>query len=210
VTLVDFVSAYGYAAVLAGTLLEGESILLLAGFAAHQGHLSLEVVLLIAFVGGTLGDQVFFWIGRHWGGLLLERSPLARARTARVAALLQRCDAALVFGIRFMYGLRIAGPVAMGALGVKAGRFALFNALGAAVWAVVIGGGGYLLGHSLEAFLGDLERYEGAIFGGALALIALAFLAHRALHHWKARQVQRAGLRCSRARRFAATEPPAG
>jgi membrane protein DedA with SNARE-associated domain len=191
-TLVEFVSTYGYVAVLAGTLLEGESILLLAGFAAHQGHLSLELVLLVAFIGGTIGDQVFFWIGRRWGGQLLERSPLARARTARVGLLLQRWDAALVFGIRFMYGLRIAGPIAMGALGVSSTRFAVFNALGAAVWAVLIGGAGYLLGHSLQAWLGDIERYEGVIFWGALAAIALAFVAHRAVQSIKLRRLNRA------------------
>ncbi|MEJ8838032.1 DedA family protein [Ramlibacter sp. AN1133] len=191
-SLIAFVGTYGYLAVLLGTLLEGESILLLAGFAAHQGHLSLELVLLIAFFGGAVGDQVFFWIGRRWGGLLLARSPMVRERTARVGALLKRWDAALVFGIRFLYGLRIAGPVAMGALGVNAGRFTLFNALGAAVWAVVIGGGGYLLGHSLEVFLGDLQRYEGAIFGGALAVAALGFLAHRGLQHVRAKRLRRA------------------
>jgi membrane protein DedA with SNARE-associated domain len=180
-TLVEFVTAYGYAAVLAGSLLEGETILLLAGFAAHQGHLSLQAVLVIAFVGGTLGDQVFFWIGRRWGGVLLQ-SPSVRPRADIVAALLKRWDASLVFGIRFLYGLRIAGPVAMGALGFSPRRFAMFNAFGAAVWAVVIGGAGYLLGHSLEAWLGDLERYESAIFWGASGVIAAGLLAHRVVH----------------------------
>jgi membrane protein DedA with SNARE-associated domain len=55
---------HGYLAVLIGSLLEGETILVLAGFAAHQGHLSLPLVLAIAFVGGTFGDQIFFWLGR--------------------------------------------------------------------------------------------------------------------------------------------------
>ena len=55
-TLIEFVAAYGYLAVLLGTLLEGETVLLLAGFAAHQGHLAIHWVLLIAFIGGTLGD----------------------------------------------------------------------------------------------------------------------------------------------------------
>jgi membrane protein DedA with SNARE-associated domain len=191
-SLAEFVSTYGYAAVLAGTLLEGEGILLLAGFAAHQGHLSLELVLLLAFAGGTVGDQVFFWIGRHWGGLLLQRSPLARARTAHIGVLLKRWDAALVFGIRFMYGLRIAGPIAMGALGVSSVRFAVFNALGAAVWAVVIGGAGYLLGHTLQAWTGDIERYEGVIFWGALAAIAAALVAHRVAHCMRLRRLRRA------------------
>lgn len=56
---------YGYFAVLAGSLLEGETILILAGFAAHQGHLSLSWVMAVAFVGGTLGDQIFYFAGRR-------------------------------------------------------------------------------------------------------------------------------------------------
>jgi len=171
-SLSEIVSTYGYAAVLIGALLEGESILLMAGFAAHQGYLAIELVLLLGFVGGTVGDQVFFWIGRAWGEPLLERFPSLKARTAFVGTLLRRWDAALVFAVRFMYGLRIAGPVAMGALGVSSGRFALFNALGAAVWALVIGGGGYLLGHSLQVLLGNLEDYEGL----ALAIVAIGMM----------------------------------
>ena len=35
-TLTQLVADYGYLAVLAGALFEGETVLLLAGFAAHQ------------------------------------------------------------------------------------------------------------------------------------------------------------------------------
>jgi membrane protein DedA with SNARE-associated domain len=191
-TLTEFVSTYGYAAVLVGTLLEGESVLLLAGFAAHQGYLSIELVLLIAFFGGTVGDQVFFWIGRRWGEPLLERFPALKARTTLVGTLLRRWDAALVFAIRFMYGLRIAGPVAMGALGVSSGRFAIFNALGAAVWALVIGGAGYLLGQSLEVLLGDIEEYEGLLLAIVVVAFALVLIAGRVRRALKRRTAVRA------------------
>jgi membrane protein DedA with SNARE-associated domain len=180
-TLTEFVTTYGYLAVLAGALLEGESILLLAGFAAHQGMLSLPLVLLIAFVGGTVGDQGFFWLGRRWGGRLLERYPVLRLRTARVATLLQRWDAALVFGVRFMYGLRIAGPIAMGALGVSRARFFCFNMLGAAVWAVLVGGAGYLMGETLQMILGEIEGYESAVLWGIAGSVALFFALKRVL-----------------------------
>jgi membrane protein DedA with SNARE-associated domain len=178
-TLIEFVAAYGYLAVLLGTLLEGETVLLLAGFAAHQGHLSIHWVLLIAFIGGTLGDQAFFWAGRHWGGTLLERFPSVRARSLRVGELLRRWDAALVFAIRFMYGLRIAGPILMGALHFDRKRFAVFNALGAAVWSLAIGGAGYLLGHSLQVLLGDLAQYESALLWGLVGVIVAGAVLHR-------------------------------
>ena len=178
-TLIEFVTTYGYLAVLLGTLLEGETVLLLAGFAAHQGHLSMYAVLLIAFMGGTLGDQAFFWAGRHWGGALLARFPSVRARSLRVGDLLRRWDAALVFAIRFMYGLRIAGPILMGALHFDRKRFACFNALGAAFWSVLIGGAGYMLGHSLQVMLGDLADYEGALWWALVGVIVGAGVLHR-------------------------------
>jgi membrane protein DedA with SNARE-associated domain len=158
-TLPEFVSTYGYAAVLAGALLEGESVLLLAGFAAHQGLLSLHWVVLIAFAGGTVGDQVFFWIGRRWGTRLLEHFPRVQARVGQVGVLLRRWDASLVF--------------AMGALGFAPRRFALFNALGAAVWAVVITGAGYLLGRTVDRVLREFEGYEGRVLWGALLIVVL-------------------------------------
>lgn len=186
-TLVQLISQYGYLAVFVGALLEGEAILVLAGFAAQQGHLSLAWVLAIAFVGGTLGDQIFFWLGKRWGGGLLRRIPGARESTLRVSRLLQRYDAWLVFGIRFMYGLRIAGPIAMGALGVAPRRFAIFNVLGAAVWAPLVGGAGYLLGHTLERLLGDIERYESRILWTALGAMVAVYLLKQGLHAWRAR-----------------------
>jgi membrane protein DedA with SNARE-associated domain len=184
----EWIARYGYLAVLVGSFLEGESILMLAGFAAHQGYLDLRAVLLIAFVAGSLGDQAFFWFGRASGPLLLQRfDGIARAG-GRIAPLLKRHDALLIFGIRFMYGLRIAGPVAMGALDVVPRRFAIFNVLGAAVWAPLIGGAGYLFGRTLQALLGDIERYEGAILAVIVGGAVLLALAH---HWWQSRQASR-------------------
>jgi membrane protein DedA with SNARE-associated domain len=190
-TLAEFVSSYGYAAVLAGTLLEGEMILALAGVSAHHGHLSLPLVLLVAFVGGTAGDQIFFWIGRAWGASLMQRFPSLEARALRVGELLKRNDAALIVGIRFMYGLRIAGPIAMGACGVVPSRFATFNILGAAVWAPIVGGFGYLFGAGLEVVLGDVERIEETALLVAVSTLAAVALLRHALRWYAGRRLRR-------------------
>lgn len=189
----EWLQHYGYLAVLGGTLLEGEAILVLAGFAAHQGHLDLGLVLLIAFVGGTLGDQLFFWFGRACGPPLLQRWPRIGAAAMRITPLLQRHDAILIFGIRFMYGLRIAGPIAMGALGVARRRFWTFNVLGAAVWAPLVGGVGYVSGQALQAWTGELQRYEGALLVVLIALALLPSLVHllwnRLTAKWQGRRM---------------------
>ncbi len=58
--LLSIIENYEYAAILIGTFLEGETILVLAGLAAHQGYLVLTWVILAAFLGSLGGDQLFF------------------------------------------------------------------------------------------------------------------------------------------------------
>jgi membrane protein DedA with SNARE-associated domain len=169
--LIDLLTTYGYLAVFMGSLLEGESMLVLAGFAAHQGRLSFLVVLLIAFVGGTLGDQLFFWLGRAWGSALVRRFPAIERRGQCVLELLRRHDALVIVGVRFMYGFRVTGPIIIGASGITGRRFVAFNLLGAAIWAIAVAGFGYLVADALEAVLGDLRHYENKIIGLMLATL---------------------------------------
>jgi membrane protein DedA with SNARE-associated domain len=178
-SLPTLLADYGYIAVFIGCLLEGETILLLAGFAAQQGLLSLPLVVGLAFVGGTLGDQIFFFVGRRYGKVLLARFPSFTGAAQRVNRLLLRYHAWLIVGVRFMYGLRIAGPVVIGMSEVPRLRFLGFNMLGAAIWAALITAIGYVFGQSLSWLLADLAQYEEL---GVVLIIAIAIvisLGHR-------------------------------
>ena len=181
-SLPGLVSDYGYLAVFIGTLLEGEAILMLAAYAAHQEYLSLPLVIVVAFFGATMGDQIFFLLGRRFGTRLLERFPSLRARTGRVDQLLLRYHGSVIIGIRFAYGLRIAGPIAIGMSTLPAWRFFVFNAIGALIWAPLIAGVGYLFGHTLEWLLVDFKRYETI---GFVALIGVLVVVAAITHGYK-------------------------
>jgi membrane protein DedA with SNARE-associated domain len=53
------ISTYGYVAIAIGGFFEGETILVLAGFAAHRGHLHLPWVIVWGFLGTLCGDQLY-------------------------------------------------------------------------------------------------------------------------------------------------------
>lgn len=65
------IQQYGYVVVFVGSVLEGETLLALAGVAAHRGYLSLQWVMAVAAAGAFLGDQLCFLIGRRLGGRAL-------------------------------------------------------------------------------------------------------------------------------------------
>ena len=58
--LEHLIRQYGYFAVLLGTFFEGETVLILGGIAAQQGHLRLPLVLLFAFLefGASVGQPL--------------------------------------------------------------------------------------------------------------------------------------------------------
>jgi membrane protein DedA with SNARE-associated domain len=173
-TLEGLVQDYGYLAVLVLTFLEGETILVLAGVAAQQGHLQLKYVMLCAFCGSLISDQLAFFIGRRWGTRWLARRPNIEARLARARSLIERHQIVITLVFRFLYGLRNVIPFALGMSRMPVARYVILNVIGAAVWAVALAAGGYALGHALKAILHDVASWQRWILLG-LAIAGVAF-----------------------------------
>jgi Na+/H+-dicarboxylate symporter/membrane protein DedA with SNARE-associated domain len=172
---------YGYWALLIGTFLEGETILLVAGFLAHQGLLDLHWVILAAFSGSFASDQTAFYIGRNGGMRLLARRPSWRDKTQRVFDLLYRHQLPIILGFRFVYGIRNVTPFAIGASGFPAHRFLVLNLFGALIWAISFAFIGYQTGAAIKPLFEFAKNYELAVVGLVLATVALFFLRSRRL-----------------------------
>lgn len=177
----QWIEHYGYLGILLGTFLEGETILILGGFAAHRGYLALPGVIFCAFGGSLLSDQLLFYMGRYHSGFLLRRRPQWEPRIARLKAAIHRYRIPIILVFRFWYGLRMVTPFTLGMSKVRWPEFIVFNVIAATLWAVVIGSVGYLFGHALETFLGDLRSYEM----GVLAVLALLGVMIWGLRRWK-------------------------
>lgn len=166
--LTELLDTYGYAVLLLGTFLEGESVLVAAGFLAHRGYMNLWLVVLCAYLGSLAGDQLFFFLGRRHGPQWLARHEGWRAGIERVDRLMSRYGWVVLLCFRFAYGLRSVTPFALGLSALPAVKFAAFNLAGALIWAVVVGGAGYLFGSTLELFMDRLAHYEHVMAAGIL------------------------------------------
>lgn len=163
---------YGYLAVLLGTFLEGEMVLVLGGFLAHQGYLSLPGVMIAALAGSLLTDQLFFLLGRLRGRPYLLRRPRLMARVAKADRLISRHRVPVTLGFRFLYGMRTVIPFTLGLSSVSALLFISLNVAGALIWSVAGSLCGFLFGRSLTVLLVKLGRHEAEVFAG-LAILAL-------------------------------------
>lgn len=179
-SLTALIAAYGYYAVFLGTFLEGETVLVLGGIAAHRGYLDLPWVMVMAAAGGWLGDQLYFFLGRRYGHMILARFPVLQPKARQIQRLIERYHAMLIPAVRFLYGLRTVGPMVIGMSAVPALRFVVLNAFGALIWAVTVAAAGYAFSNALDALLPQIRRYEEYLFIGVLAASVLVWLIRRA------------------------------
>jgi membrane protein DedA with SNARE-associated domain len=107
--------------------------------------------VLLACIGGVAGDQFFYLLGRFKGKSMIRLWPALDRKSPRVLALVDRYRVPAIIGLRFLYGLRMAAPFAIGMSGVPVRLFVLLNAISGLLWAVVFGTAGYFLGAGLSA-----------------------------------------------------------
>jgi len=112
----------------------GELLLLTFGGLAVQAHLDLRVGVVVAALAVLVGESISYWAARLGG----ERA-LARLRFGQRW---QLGTTIIVFG-RFVVGARVLVAPLAGAKRLPFGRFLLFDALGAMLWAGLFVGVGY-------------------------------------------------------------------
>jgi membrane protein DedA with SNARE-associated domain len=162
------------------TFLEGETIILFAGFAAAQGLVDPLLLLICAWLGSFCGDQCYFWLGRHFGVRLLERFPRFRHGVDAALSWLERYDTGFILSFRFIYGIRNFSSFALGLSAVRWKRFLRLNFAAAGVWAASFVAAGYFLGHAFRAVLGDIARSFSIVMLAAFVAIGVGvWLLHR-------------------------------
>jgi membrane protein DedA with SNARE-associated domain len=185
--LEHIIQTYGYLAVYVGTLFEGETVLILAGIMVHAGYFKLPCIIAAAFSGSLTADQVIFHIGRRRGASILARRPQWDSRVQRALGLVNRVRTPLMIVFRFLYGLRVVTPFALGMTNVPAVKFLFYNIIGALVWSSTIASGGYLFGKALGIILGDIRRYEYLIFLLVIGAGFILWIVHLSAERHKAR-----------------------
>lgn len=155
----SLIAQYGYAALVIGSLAEGETITLLGGVAAHQGLLKFPLVVVAVALGGMIGDQLLYLLGRRYGGRILRRFARHRNKIRQAQKMIQRRPYLFVIGTRFMYGFRVIGPLLIGASHLPPKIFLPLNILGALVWALIFTTLGYVGGEVIAPWLHHLDQH---------------------------------------------------
>jgi membrane protein DedA with SNARE-associated domain len=172
----SWIQNYGYIAVFVGSVLEGETVLILAGYSMSRGYLDPVPTFLLAVAGGTAGDSLYFWLGRRFGARLLRSLAVPRPYRARAKMVLRRWGRQAAFTTRFAYGLRLALPMLIGAARMPALLFHTFNLIAATLFAVLYLGLGFMFGEAVQEIMGRVRPYEHRILLSVICLGAIIWI----------------------------------
>ena len=174
VNVASVVHQYGYPLVFAVVFVEGEVLLMAAGWAAHQGWLSMPAVIVVAAASAFTSNLTFYALGRRYGPQLRRRWPaLAGWWLPVIESWLERWSHTAIIGVRFAFWLRIPGLVLLGDAGIGPREFALFSVVGVALWAPLVAGVGWTYG----AAIGELSRgLRVAELAGLLLFVVIGLI----------------------------------
>jgi membrane protein DedA with SNARE-associated domain len=177
-----YVEQYGYAAVGIGILLEdfglptpGETLLVTAAVGASTGAINIYLLLLVAWVGAVIGDNIGYAIGYYGGHHLMVRYGgrigVTHERLRQVEVFFDRYGGWVIVFARFFVILRQFNGIVAGTLEMHWLHFLALNALGAALWVGFWGMLAFWLGKGVMTYLDELHRYMPEI--AAMGLILL-------------------------------------
>lgn len=168
-----------------GLLVPGVIVIFVLATLAGSGLLSLELTLILGFVGGLSGDLCSYALGRHQQVRLRNLSLLRRHPEWLNLAeqYVQHYGAASLLVGRFIGPLRPMLPLAAGMLNMPWLRFTLVSLMASAGWALAYLAPGWLAGAALRLPLESPFWYQaGGVLGG-LILLAITALYCR-MRHW--------------------------
>lgn len=188
--LKEYLELHGYWVLFVGTLLEGEAILLMAGFLAFRGYLDIGVVILVAWTGSFLGDQFYFYLGHFKGRALLRRFHSIAKKFRAALKLIEKYGIFVAFLSRYTYGFRIVLPIILGITNLAPRTFLWINLVSALSWAAVFSLAGYLFGKSASLLLDNVSRYEQYLILALLGAIMAVWCLH-AYQLWRLKRPAR-------------------
>jgi membrane protein DedA with SNARE-associated domain len=147
----------------------GETALVLACVLASQGHLSIELVIVIAAASAIVGDNIGYWVGRVAGRRVLTAPGFMYERRVMLIDYGERFftkhGPKAVFLGRWVALIRVTAAWLAGMNHMPFRQFFFYNALGGITWAVAVGLVAYYLG---DAAVHVITRV------GVFAAVALA------------------------------------
>jgi membrane protein DedA with SNARE-associated domain len=177
---IEWLKEYGYIVLFGWSILEGELGLVMAGIMSHTNDMNLFIAIIVGALGGFVGDQIYFYIGRFNKKYIHDKLRSQRRKFAIAHLLLKKYGWPLIFVQRYMYGMRTVIPMAIGLTKYSGRKFALINFVSALFWSSMTIIPAFYFGEQLLNLLAWIKQHWYFAIPFALSIIgAISFMFNR-------------------------------
>jgi len=177
----EILETFGIFAVFALCTVEGDITLLLSGVMAHSnffGPYSFWKVVLAGTLGGIVGDNVGYWIGRLFRTTIKDYGFYKVARP-RIERLIDKFGGFAIIISKYIYGIRAAMCLFYGIGRMPYLRFLFLDVISCAIWALLLAGVGYFFSGAITSIIGDFKQIGIALFFIVLIGIIIFYVVER-------------------------------
>jgi membrane protein DedA with SNARE-associated domain len=159
-----------------GTFTPGETVVVAAAFVASTGDLSLLGVWFVAVVGGVVGSNIGYFLGRRGGREAFlrigDRFHMSEKRIEAAEEYFYKHGSPTIFVARFAAGVKNLVPMIAGASRMHLGWFELYTVLGAMAQTTLLVAIGYFVGANIDRALQIVSQV--GIVGLVLFVVVIA------------------------------------
>jgi len=167
---------YGYYILFLWSILEGELGLIMGGIMSKLGYMNLYLAIFIAGLGGFVGDQIYFYIGRYNREYIREKMHKQHDKFEKAHFLLEKYGWPMIFIQRYMYGLRTVIPISIGLTHYSAKKYAFINFISAQIWASITIILAYIFGDELLKMINIIKTFLFSHIQCSIAILSLVIL----------------------------------
>jgi membrane protein DedA with SNARE-associated domain len=160
---------WGYVSLGATSIVAEEAAPVLAGFAAHQGHLHPLRAMVACAIGSWVADLALFGLGLTRAASAVTRWRWLAAPTERLLGAVRRHPWRASVATRFAYGARLILPITCGTARVRTGIYLIGSCTSAFAWSALFTGIGWVFGQTAVELVGHVRRHEDLL---AIVLVA--------------------------------------
>lgn len=177
----EIIEQFGIYAVFALCTVEGDITLLLSGVMAHNsvfGSYSFFKVFLAGMLGGVVGDNVAYFIGRLFRTTIKDYRFYQMARP-RIERLIDKFGGFAIIISKYIYGIRAAMCLFYGIGRMPYLRFLFIDSISCAIWALLLASVGYFFSGAITGIIGNFKQAGMWLFFIILVGVIIFYVVER-------------------------------
>lgn len=195
--LTELIHQLGYLGIVVGMTIESsaipfpsEVVIPPAGALAHQGKMSMSLIILSGTIGSLIGALINYYVAYYLGRPFFVKYGkwvlVTEEKIRKAEEFFAKYGAVATFTCRFITVIRqlVSLPAGFAKMDMK--KFIIYTSAGSAIWSAVLAFAGYFLGAGEDV----IKQYKQPITIGTLALAAVVAIAYFG-YQWNRKKAKR-------------------